>query len=130
MTWRATARDDLPLAALWSLGSLCALAMAPLVPLLSRLTGPCPFHALTGLPCLTCGTTRAALALVRGDLATALTFNPLAASAMVTGALGGFVAPGWVALRWPVPRAGGSRSARVAIALALAANWGYVLGRR
>ncbi len=44
---------------------------------------PCPFLALTGAPCPTCGTTRAALALSHGRLAEACAANPLAAAAML-----------------------------------------------
>jgi hypothetical protein len=39
----------------------------------------CPFRALTGLPCLTCGATRAFGALVRGDLRASLRLHPLVA---------------------------------------------------
>jgi len=38
----------------------------------------CLFHRLTGLPCLTCGATRAAAAILAGDLAGALRLQPLA----------------------------------------------------
>jgi hypothetical protein len=38
----------------------------------------CPVALLTGTPCPGCGMTRAALALVRGDLALATTMNPTA----------------------------------------------------
>ncbi|RZA27824.1 MAG: DUF2752 domain-containing protein [Lysobacteraceae bacterium] len=38
---------------------------------------PCMFHALTGLFCIGCGLTRALHALVHGDLAGALSMNPL-----------------------------------------------------
>lgn len=38
---------------------------------------PCPFHALTGLWCPGCGTTRALHELLRGDLAAASELNPL-----------------------------------------------------
>jgi hypothetical protein len=39
----------------------------------------CPFRHLTGIPCFTCGGTRAVLALTRGDLQAALVWNPLVA---------------------------------------------------
>ena len=38
----------------------------------------CLFHRLTGLPCLTCGATRAAAALLAGDPAGAFRQQPLA----------------------------------------------------
>lgn len=38
---------------------------------------PCPFHALTGLWCPGCGTTRALHELLRGDFAAAFGLNPL-----------------------------------------------------
>jgi len=41
----------------------------------------CYFKALTGIPCLSCGGTRAAAGLARLDLGTALAMNPLAALA-------------------------------------------------
>ena len=51
----------------------------------------CLFHRLTGLPCLTCGSTRALAALAAGDVAGAFSQQPLAVA--VTIALGaGFAA--------------------------------------
>jgi hypothetical protein len=38
----------------------------------------CVFHELTGYPCLSCGATRAANALFKGDLLGVFYFNPLA----------------------------------------------------
>jgi hypothetical protein len=38
----------------------------------------CVFHQLTGLPCLTCGSSRAAAALLRGDVLGAVVLQPLA----------------------------------------------------
>jgi hypothetical protein len=38
---------------------------------------PCPFKAYTGLPCATCGGTRALAALCRLDFLGAIRFNPL-----------------------------------------------------
>src|SRR4051812_48844362 len=38
----------------------------------------CPFLAMTGYPCLTCGATRCSIAFAHGHFATALGWNPLA----------------------------------------------------
>ena len=38
----------------------------------------CVFHELTGLPCLTCGATRAAMQFFHGNFLVALKWNPLA----------------------------------------------------
>jgi len=46
----------------------------------------CLFHRLTGLPCLTCGSTRAAAALLAGDVSAALRLQPLAVAAAISGA--------------------------------------------
>ena len=37
----------------------------------------CPFRAITGVPCPTCGFTRALLALLRGDLMGSLRLHPM-----------------------------------------------------
>ena len=37
----------------------------------------CPFRVVTGLPCPTCGTVRAAALLMRGEFSSALSLNPL-----------------------------------------------------
>ncbi len=43
----------------------------------------CRFHAVTGLPCMSCGSTRAALALTHGEWLEALRLNPLAVAAFL-----------------------------------------------
>ncbi|HYM62366.1 MAG TPA: DUF2752 domain-containing protein [Thermoanaerobaculia bacterium] len=43
----------------------------------TSLVPPCVFHAITGLQCPGCGTTRAMHALLHGDVLRALWFNPL-----------------------------------------------------
>jgi hypothetical protein len=46
-------------------------------PVTSRLLPPCPFLWATGCYCPGCGAARAFHALARGDLGTALSYNPL-----------------------------------------------------
>jgi hypothetical protein len=52
---------------------LLARFAAPLFKLLPA----CTFRQVTGVPCPSCGATRAGLALARGDLLVALSYNPL-----------------------------------------------------
>ncbi len=91
----------------------------------------CRFHAVTGLPCMSCGSTRAALALTRGEWLEALRWNPLAVA--------GFVAVAVAFLLWCADAAFGSRFLRAArqrlgclpgwrlFAAAVALNWIYLL---
>lgn len=90
----------------------------------------CYFKAVTGLPCLTCGGTRATLRLLHLDLAGALAMNPL-----VT--LAGLAIAAWAvadlvlltrgrALRAFVSRPV-ARVLRVAVPLLVLANWVYLM---
>lgn len=54
-------------------GFLLARFAAPLFKLLPA----CTFRQVTGVPCPSCGATRAGLALAQGDLMVALSYNPL-----------------------------------------------------
>jgi hypothetical protein len=58
---------------LFLLGFLLARFAAPIFALLPS----CTFRAAVGLPCPSCGATRAGLALARGELLTAFAYNPL-----------------------------------------------------
>ncbi len=78
---------------LFGLALLLVLALLPMLP-----TGPgswnpttCAIHAMTGLPCPLCGGTRAAKALMHGDVATALRLNALALPAVVLIAIIGLL---------------------------------------
>jgi hypothetical protein len=55
-----------------------AFAAARFVPF-QRFPIPCPFRSLTGIPCPTCGGTRAMIAFAHLDFPTALAMNPLVA---------------------------------------------------
>lgn len=90
----------------------------------------CAFKALTGLPCPTCGSTRAVARLARLDLAGAFEMNPLA-----TAAAAGLLAWGLLDLLLLArgralglemsPTAG--RVLRVAAVAAIVANWAYLI---
>lgn len=91
----------------------------------------CVLKMATGLPCPTCGLTRAVMAMTRLDFAAALAMNPLA----VVGAIVGFVYLAYagvvLALRLPRfrPRLGprDMRFARAAVLTSVSANWFYLV---
>ena len=89
----------------------------------------CPIWVIAGIPCPTCGGTRAAAAFAAGDPAAALLWNPLVAL-LAGGAV--------LALPWLIAVAGGwvapprvptqlSPALRVVLGGALLANWAYLL---
>jgi len=59
-----------------SLGTLATL-LAGLAAIRILPVPPCVFHQLTGIPCLSCGATRAATAFFEGDFLAMLHHNPL-----------------------------------------------------
>jgi len=76
----------------------------------------CPFHALTaGIPCPTCGTTRALLALMQGDVAASLGYHPAVAPGVAMGAAAWAYA--WVVVLFRLPRIRVSASGWAATAI-------------
>jgi len=94
--------------------------------------GWCPLLTVTGVPCLSCGGTRALMALTRLDLAAAFALNPLIAAlglagvAYVVHALGVWLL-GWRRWRPAMPSASARRALRIAVVVAIAINWGYLI---
>lgn len=92
----------------------------------------CPFFAVTGLPCLTCGATRAALAFLHGDLLSALKWNPLAFVAFCAVIAFDLYAATVLVLKrprlrivdWSIQQ---KNAARIAAISLLALNWIYLL---
>ena len=90
----------------------------------------CIFKATTGLPCLTCGGTRALIRLAHLDIVGALAMNPLVASALIALVPWG-IADAVLALRGRAlvlevgPALG--RLLRYAAIPLLIANWAYLI---
>ena len=88
------------------------------------------FKALAGLPCPTCGSTRALGRLIRLDLAGALAMNPLATVALVALALWALADVGLLARGRALDVEMGQplgRAVRFAAVAAVLANWLYLL---
>ena len=116
---------------LWGAVALSLIGLAPMARRAPALLPECPFRWLTGLPCPTCGTTRALLALLRFEPLEALTFNPLATLAAFGLVAGGLVAgAASIANRplvAPAPAIGRSPTLRLSILAAALANWAYLV---
>ena len=130
--WRKPAPPELDHELLWltvSLGTGLALAAW----FAARLPTPhCLFHSLTGLPCATCGATRAAIQFFHGHFGASFLFNPLAFLAFCSLIAFDLYALCVVLTRAPRLRlenfSPAERFAARSIAIALVAgNWFYLL---
>ena len=95
----------------------------------------CPFLAMTGYPCLTCGATRCAIGFAHGDFAHALNWNPLAALGLCAVLLFDIYAAIVLVARTPRFRIidwtrAEKRYVRIAVVLLIGANWVYLLFHR
>jgi len=113
--------------ALFALWAGIILAISIMTSAQSGALPVCHLHRLTGVPCATCGSTRAALALGRGDVTGAFLYNPFVFSACAVIAALFLLRVGFgkgleLTASRPVRRA-----AWIIIALLFAANWIYVI---
>ena len=112
-----------------SLGTVAGLALW----FAARLPTPhCAFRELTGLPCLTCGATRAAKQFLHGHFAASFLFNPLAFFVYCGVVLFDLYAVAVLITRAPRIRLGHLTStekllARSVAIVCLVSNWSYLL---
>lgn len=91
----------------------------------------CPFHAMTGWPCVTCGGTRATMALMQGAIPDAFRWNPLVALAGLAAVP--YFAYALMVVVFRLPRIHVDLDARdwiwirVSTATALAATWTFLV---
>src|SRR5207237_702014 len=93
----------------------------------------CPFHALTGLPCPTCGTTRLVRALLQGDVAGAFAHNPFVFACGAALSAWAVASVACVVTRRPVVIRLDRRETlalRVTVVVASLASWAWLLARR
>src|SRR5687768_3481791 len=95
----------------------------------------CPFLAMTGWPCMTCGTTRATVAFFHGNFLEAFWWNPLAAVVLCVLVVFDLYAvavllsraPRWRLTDWTKTE---KNILCFAAALAITINWIYLLSHR
>jgi hypothetical protein len=128
MTWRPPDREDRQVAALWAVCAGLVLLFRPVWLAAAGLLPSCPWHAWTGWPCPGCGSTRAIVRLLHGDLRGAIAMNPLTVLAASAFVVGGLIAPVWLACGGPaLTLAGRLRPRALAlVAGAALANWAWL----
>jgi hypothetical protein len=122
-----------PAFALAAFGTLSAAVL-----LVARVVAPdrlfhltCPLKRLAGLPCPSCGMTRAFCRLMRGELGDALHVSPLGAALAVAA----LACAAWLVLRLTVARRGvalelsarESRAARAGVVAVVVGNWVWLV---
>jgi hypothetical protein len=128
VTWKRTGRFGHP--EVFALVGALSFLVARFVPVLS-IPYLCPLRGLAGIPCATCGMTRAFVHLAHGEVALAAGASPL--GALLAGGAWLVAAADLVrvAAGAPLPLLG-ARALRVATALGvllLLANWAWLLAR-
>ena len=114
---------------LWGAVAVTLVVVSPLSSRFASLLPVCRFKALFGIPCPTCGTTRAALALARFDFLKALAHYPLATVAWTVLIGGGLIAGVAALLGYGVPDPPKrlSLAAKIGLLALFLANWAYLI---
>lgn len=112
-----------------SIAALCVLAVKYLP--IAHVAPSCVFKGISGIPCPTCGATRALMNMTEGNFMDAVTMNPLAAVLVAAALLSCLYSV--VSLLFGLRRVAFSLSERekdrmrIAAVMIVLANWGYVL---
>jgi len=135
VVWRRTPAAGFDHELVWLAVSVAALTGGAVWISLGLSWSQCPFLAMTGWPCMTCGTTRATMAFFQGNFLEAFWWNPLAAVAlcglMVFDLYAVAVlmtrAPRWRLTDWTKTE---KNILWFVAALAITINWIYLLSHR
>jgi hypothetical protein len=135
LVWRRVAPEELNHELIWLAVSTAALAGGAVWLSLGLPSWRCPFLAVTGYPCLTCGATRCAIAFAHGNLPLAWSWNPLAFVAL--GGVALFDLYAFVVLLTRGPRLrvidwtrAEKNAVRMVVIVLIAVNWAYLLAYR
>lgn len=126
----SSVKPERQLGLLWGGVALLLILVSPLAEGRATALPSCPIKTLSGLPCPTCGTTRAALALSHFDLTGSMAINPLAALVWLGLIVGGLIVGLRAVLNMPLrePKWVLSIPVRGLLVLVILANWLYLVG--
>ena len=135
LLWRPPAPREADPELIWLGISVAAVGGAALWLALSLPWPRCPFLALTGFPCLTCGATRSALVFLQGDFLASWRWNPLGFAALCGLVVFNLYAAIVVVSRTPRVRivdwtVREKNAVRIVAVVLLAVNWIYLLAHR
>ncbi|MEQ1859308.1 MAG: DUF2752 domain-containing protein [Chthoniobacteraceae bacterium] len=134
MKWRRLHPGELDHELLWLIVSVGTALVALLWLRFGMPMPPCVWHELTGVPCIGCGSTRCVRLLVQGAWGAAFAMNPLTFTALAGVVIYDLYAAAVLLLRLPRLRPGKwpawlGWTTRIAIAIALVANWAWLIAR-
>jgi hypothetical protein len=132
--WRRLRPRELDQERLWASLALAGVALLALGQVSSQFEIPvpvCPLKHITGIPCPTCGGTRALRALGHGAVLAALRWNPLVTIAALAAIPFLIYAAAVTIFRWPRVRVlfapADQRWLRAAAWIAILANWAFLI---
>ena len=112
-----------------SIAALCVLAVKYLP--IAHIAPSCVFRGMSGLPCPTCGTTRALLSMAKGNFIDAMTMNPLVVvllTAAIASCLYSFVSLLFGTRRMTFSLSEREKDVmRITAVMIVLLNWGYLL---